>query len=195
MNNNNNNNGTRAPTQRTTAIQLTPPASLYFGTRNQSDATATKRTNGHATSSTTHQFQTQFTPDEPTTGGGVGGSLFDSTQFKSNGTSKSHNGFSSTFKQINGQPVRNGMNGLSGNTVNGHSNNNNSPKAISRQNGHSTASNKFTPDTDFVADFGTSAQNGAKAADNANADFADFEHNTIFNASGKRFRTVAHLFY
>lgn len=52
---------------------------------------------------------------------------------------------------------------------------------------------------EFVADFGSSqlfgsddqttskqgSQNvGGKVTNNANADFADFEHNTIFNASG-----------
>lgn len=76
----------------------------------------------------------------------------------------------------NGQPVvRNGMNGLSGSAAS--NNNANNKTSVARPNGLVNG-NKFTPDTEFVADFGSAK------TDNANADFADFEHNPIFNASG-----------
>lgn len=90
-------------------------------------------------------------------------------------------------------------------------NNNNNSNTKNRLNG-----NKFTPDTDFVADFGSASifngsatngkkllngsggpliestlqQNGQPSSDNANADFADFDHNPIYNAAGKKKKTL-----
>lgn len=206
-------NGLHASKGSQPPIALTPPVSLRLAASTRT-AAATPAANGNGNGTTTsttntnpstHQFHTQFTPDDQPAG------MFAlKPQAVANGSSGNNNNSPST----NGKPktaafanglTRHGMSGLSGSqATNGdrtaarlsgppvaqYNNNNNNNGNIS----------KFTPDGDFGTDFG--AFGGGKAAagaavangqqrnggsgsgDNANADFADFEHNTIFNAAG-----------
>lgn len=196
-------------------IALTPPASLRLAgsTRGTAAATASASNVNNTNTSTTnpqtatHQFQTQFTPDDQPAG------MF---ALKPQTINANGNGNNSTNNSpnFNGKPksaafangiTRHGMSGLSGSqATNGDrtaARLSGPPAAAHNSNNNHGHISKFTPDGDFGTDFG--AFGGAKAAaaaaaangqlrhgsggsgDNANANFADFEHNAIFNAAGK----------
>lgn len=190
-------------------ITLTPPTSLRLS-RTSSNSSSGLTNGSHTGSSTNLKFQQQFTPD-------------DSNFFSSDPpkilppTPQKHS--SNHHQRLNGTTVsgsnfeRNQKNGLLTSTTNGIN-----------------AANKFTPDTDFVADFSNAniivnanpvttstttlttpvTANGLKngtnhrrlsngfGSENGNGlipnghrngsgeteNFADFEHNTIYNAAG-----------
>lgn len=189
-------------------ITLTPPTSLRLSrtSSNSSSGLANGSNGSHTGSSTNLKFQQQFTPD-------------DSNFFSSDPpkilppTPQKHS--SNHHQRLNGTTVsgsnfeRNQKNGL-----------------LTSTNGTINPANKFTPDTDFVADFSnaniivnatnpatatptTTTANGLKngsnhrrlsngfsGSENGNGpipnghrngeteNFADFEHNTIYNAAG-----------
>uniref|UniRef100_A0A1L8DMW5 Putative gtpase-activating protein n=1 Tax=Nyssomyia neivai TaxID=330878 RepID=A0A1L8DMW5_9DIPT len=158
------------------SITLTPPQSLRLHNNK----------NPRTTANATVKFQHQFTPDSET-------SLFNL-------------GSSQTRLNINNN----------NNNVGGHQNGLTSSSNSSNLSGNNN--NKFTPDTDFVADFGTanifnatqtsnmvntskspnkipngtnnssSSSSGQQQQVNGNCgvneNFADFEHNTIYNSAG-----------
>ena len=123
-----------------------------------------------------------------------------------NGTSKFQTQFSNgdddNFNRLNNNAVQNGntvsrpninLNASAATLQNGH----NGQNGHAAQNGFSS---KFTPDTEFVADFGqpsvynstnSLSSNGSTNKGNEpvksdrNANFADFENNQIYNAAGK----------
>lgn len=181
---------------------------------NATAATAKTNNGTAPTTTTTHQFHTQFTPDDQPAGGifGKPSSSNNSNIITNNNNSPSFNGKplavgnKTTMPTTNGS-TRHGMSGLSGSQAT------NGERSSSRLSGPPTANtnnnnninnngNQFTPDGDFGTDFlfgpgkttaATTSQrvlgqpqtngNGVDGGD-ANADFADFEHNAIFNAAG-----------
>lgn len=187
-------------------ITLTPPTSLRLSrTSSNSSGLNGNGNNSHTGSSTNLKFQQQFTPDDSNFFSDPPKILPPTPQKHSsnhhqrlNGGTTNSNG--STFE-------RNQKNGLLTST------------STSNGNGINPA-NKFTPDTDFVADFSnaniivnaaTATTNGLKNgsnhrrlsngfSENGNGglipnghrngntseteNFADFEHNTIYNAAG-----------
>lgn len=168
-------------------IQLTPPISLRLTSRNQ-------KSNGLAVAAATNNFQQLFSPDDNVTNN------------NNNNLHMNNNNSNNNKSQLTNGIARNGLSSTATNTKN-------------RLNGATSSAldkNKFTPDTEFVADFGaahifngggtTSSpanhvngnhkfMNGNSEAhnagsDNANADFADFDHNPIYNAAGNFFVNV-----
>lgn len=201
-------------------ITLTPPISLRLTSRNNPSkinaTTAAVATAVHPN----NNFQQQFSPDD-------NNSLF---------TNSSNNmqQFKIQNKNNNNNNINNLNNNHNNNNNNVNNNNNLITNGIPRNNGHIKQqaitknrlnatnaavaaldqNNKFTPDTEFVADFGSvnvfattitkstttingfsennhkfmnggSKQNGNSTNEEmANANFADFDHNPIYNAAG-----------
>ncbi|XP_058819643.1 arf-GAP domain and FG repeat-containing protein 1 isoform X2 [Topomyia yanbarensis] len=174
-------------------ITLTPPTSLRLSRTNSNSSSGLNGNGSHTSSSVTNpstsvKFQQQFSPDD--------GNFFSEPPKILPPTPQKHS--SNHHQRLNGTVnganfERNQRNGLLTSTSNG---------------------NKFTPDSDFVADFsnanivnidGTSnGSNGLRSNNNnrlsngfnekedlsngrTNSDmenFADFEHNAIYNAAG-----------
>lgn len=186
-------------------ITLTPPTSLRLSrtSSNSSSGLANGGSNSHTGSSTNLKFQQQFTPDDSNFFSDPPKILPPTPQKHSSNHHQRLNG------TVNGSTFeRNQKNGLLTST-----NNNNNAATTTASNGVNPA-NKFTPDTDFVADFSNANiivnNNGLKNggsnhrrlsngfSENGNGcngqalngngseteNFADFEHNTIYNAAG-----------
>lgn len=180
-------------------ITLTPPTSLRLSRTSSNSSGGLTNGNSHTGSSTNLKFQQQFTPDDS--------NFFSDPPKISPPTPQKHS--RDHHQRLNGSFERNQKNGLLTSTTNG--------------NGLIPAGNKFTPDSDFVADFNNAniivnaatavatGQNGLKNgsnhrrlsngfSENGNGlipnghrngngngeveNFADFEHNTIYNAAG-----------
>lgn len=181
-------------------ITLTPPTSLRLSRTSSNSSGINGNGNSHTGSSTNLKFQQQFTPDDSNFFSDPPKILPPTPQKHSSNHHQRLNGTTngSTFE-------RNQKNGLLTST---------------NSNGINPA-NKFTPDTDFVADFSnaniivnaatatTTTANGLKNGSNhrrlsngfsenginghrngtngnvsETENFADFEHNTIYNAAG-----------
>lgn len=189
-------------------IALTPPASLRLAASTRHAAAAAK-SNGTAaaattTTTTTHQFHTQFTPDDQPAGMfGIKPSNNNPSSTVNGKPKAASSSPAAAAAAANGATVvaRHGMSGLSGSqATNGErqaARLSGPPTLSNNLNNNNNGHNKFTPDGDFGTDFGAnglfggggggSKPNGQRmdtTADNANADFADFEHNAIFNAAG-----------
>lgn len=190
-------------------ITLTPPTSLRLSRTNSNSSSGLNGNSSQASSvtgsSTNIKFQQQFTPDDSNFFSDPPKILPPTPQKHSNHHHLRLNG------TVNGSAFeRSQKNGLLTSAGNGHT--------------HSANDNKFTPDSDFVADFSNAnivSVNGAATANNGlknsgnhklsngfnengnlanehqqtqngtngqtNGDienFADFEHNTIYNAAG-----------
>lgn len=188
-------------------ITLTPPTSLRLSRTNSNSSSGLNGNSSQSVtgSSTNLKFQQQFTPDDSNFFSEPPKILPPTPQKHSNHHHQRLNG------SVNGNAFeRSQKNGLLTSASNGHA--------------HSTNDNKFTPDSDFVADFSNAnivSVNGAATANNglknsgnhklsngfnengnlANEhnqvqngingqsngeieNFADFEHNTIYNAAG-----------
>ncbi|XP_021700514.1 arf-GAP domain and FG repeat-containing protein 1 isoform X2 [Aedes aegypti] len=197
-------------------ITLTPPTSLRLSRTNSNSSSGlngnSSQASSAASSSTNLKFQQQFTPDDSNFFSDPPKILPPTPQKHSSHHHQRLNG------TVNGSAFeRSQKNGLLTSATNGHTN--------SSSNINSNA-NKFTPDSDFVADFSnanivsvngvTTASNGLKNSgnhklsngfnENGNLpngyhtnqngvvgtgqtngemeNFADFEHNTIYNAAG-----------
>ena len=210
-----------SPLKSITNTTQLPPSATQTSQQNaqQTSATANK-TNGNSSSLwggfgipppstlrlngiTKPKFDQQFTPDDS--------NLFNQSngiKLPNGNSNNSHgllNGFNRSTNQIN-------------NNNNNNNNNNRNQNVITKNSLNLDNNNKFTPDADFVADFG-SAFNGAVTAPatipngnapanglpngkvtngtngtnghengnnstNANENFADFDHNPIYNAAG-----------
>ncbi|XP_055636556.1 uncharacterized protein DDB_G0283357 isoform X2 [Toxorhynchites rutilus septentrionalis] len=189
-------------------ITLTPPTSLRLSRTNSNSSNGlSSHTSSSVTNSSTNiKFQQQFTPDDS--------NFFSEPPKILPPTPQKHS--SNHHQRLNGtvgcgntfeRSQKNGL--LTSTTSNGNNNNNNSM----------TNANKFTPDTDFVADFsnanivnvngtanassdglkansnhklsngfneklGNGLPNGSSGQTNGEMEnFADFEHNTIYNAA------------
>lgn len=198
-------------------ITLTPPTSLRLSRTNSNSSSGlngnSSQASSAASSSTNLKFQQQFTPDDSNFFSDPPKILPPTPQKHSSHHHQRLNG------TVNGSAFeRSQKNGLLTSATNGHTN--------SSSNINSNA-NKFTPDSDFVADFSnanivsvngvTTASNGLKNSgnhklsngfnENGNLpngyhtnqngvvgtgqtngemeNFADFEHNTIYNAAGE----------
>lgn len=194
-------------------ITLTPPTSLRLSRTNSNSSGGLNGNSSQASSvtgsSTNLKFQQQFTPDDSNFFSDPPKILPPTPQKHSSHHHQRLNG------TVNGNAFeRSQKNGLLTSASNGHAN------SISNNNN----ANKFTPDSDFVADFSnanivsvnggaTTASNGLKNSgnhklsngfnENGNLsngyhqnqngngqtngeieNFADFEHNTIYNAAG-----------
>lgn len=192
-------------------ITLTPPTSLRLSRTNSNSSSGLNGNSSQASSvtgsSTNLKFQQQFTPDDSNFFSDPPKILPPTPQKHSSHHHQRLNG------TVNGNAFeRSQKNGLLTSASNGHTNSNNNN------------ANKFTPDSDFVADFSnanivsvnggaTTASNGLKNSgnhklsngfnENGNLtngyhqnqngngqpngeieNFADFEHNTIYNAAG-----------
>lgn len=190
-------------------ITLTPPTSLRLSRTNSNSSSGLNGNSSQGSSvtgsSTNIKFQQQFTPDDSNFFSDPPKILPPTPQKHSNHHHQRLNG------TVNGSAFeRSQKNGLLTSASNGHT--------------HSANDNKFTPDSDFVADFSNAnivSVNGAATANNglknsgnhklsngfnengnlanehqqtqngingqANGEienFADFEHNTIYNAAG-----------
>lgn len=184
-------------------VTLTPPTSLRLS-RTSSNSSSGLANGTHTGSCTNLKFQQQFTPDDSNFFSSEPPKILPPTPQKH--SSNHHQRLNGTT--VNGSTFeRNQKNGLLTSTTNGIN-----------------AANKFTPDTDFVADFSnaniivnanpvTTTANGLKngsnhrrlsngfSSENGNGlipnghrncsngsgeaeNFADFEHNTIYNAAG-----------
>lgn len=186
-------------------ITLTPPTSLRLS-RTSSNSSGGLANGSHTGSSTNLKFQQQFTPDDSNFFGSDPPKILPPTPQKH---SSNHHQRLNGSATVNGSNFeRNQKNGLLTSTITNGIN----------------ATNKFTPDTDFVADFSnaniivnaatttTTTANGLKNgggsssnhrrlsngfSENGNGlipnghrngeteNFADFEHNTIYNAAGE----------
>nr|XP_019549911.2 arf-GAP domain and FG repeat-containing protein 1 isoform X2 [Aedes albopictus] len=194
-------------------ITLTPPTSLRLSRTNSNSSSGLNGNSSQASSvtgsSTNLKFQQQFTPDDSNFFSDPPKILPPTPQKHSSHHHQRLNG------TVNGNAFeRSQKNGLLTSASNGHTNSSNS----------NNNANKFTPDSDFVADFSnanivsvnggaTTASNGLKNSgnhklsngfnENGNLtngyhqnqngngqpngeieNFADFEHNTIYNAAG-----------
>lgn len=191
-------------------ITLTPPASLRLSRTNSSSSNALNGNSSHTSSvnssSTNLKFQQQFTPDDSNFFSDPPKILPPTPQKHSSNHHQRLNG------TVNGNTFeRNQKNGLLTSTSSNSSNSNNNNTSISSSNSMVNA-NKFTPDSDFVADFsnaniisangvsnmgpGLKNNNNHKLSNGFNENgnvarsrgemenFADFEHNTIYNAAG-----------
>lgn len=197
-------------------ITLTPPASLRLSRTNSNSSSglngaSSSHTSSSVTNSSTNlKFQQQFTPDDSNFFSEPPPKILPPTPQKH--SSNHHQRLNGT---VNGSSFeRNQKNGLLTSTSNGSSNSNNNNNNISNSVANA---NKFTPDSDFVADFSnanivnvngsTNASNGLKNNSNHKLsngfnengnlsnghqngnngemeNFADFEHNAIYNAAG-----------
>lgn len=184
-------------------ITLTPPTSLRLSRTSSNSSGGLANGNGsnsHTGSSTNLKFQQQFTPDDSNFFSDPPKILPPTPQKHSSNHHQRLNG------TVNGSTFeRNQKNGLLTST-----------NIAGLSNGTNPA-NKFTPDTDFVADFsnaniivnnnglkngsnhrrlsngfsenGNNRNGGSNGQTNGNGgseteNFADFEHNTIYNAAG-----------
>lgn len=238
------------------AITLTPPTSIRLTSSRNKNGTKpngiVQSTSGTTTvnNSLNNNFHEQFTSDPAKVK-----NLNDARQWLYDNRDKIENNNNNNFNTNN---MSNGLtNGTTTNHNHHHQHNNHYPNGLLSN--HDTKNsllsnglsidnnNKFTPDTDFVADFGSASifdatalsssttpaaatinhnncinnnnnnhngcnnnsnnsnklvngtvtgantlQNGSTATTvkNANADFADFDHNPIFNASGNLFYII-----
>lgn len=181
-------------------ITLTPPTSLRLS-RTSSNSSGGLANGSHTGSSTNLKFQQQFTPDDSNFFSSDPPKILPPTPQKHSSNHHQRLNGSATVNGTNFE--RNQKNGLLTSTI-------------------TNGINKFTPDTDFVADFSnaniivnaatttTTTANGLKNgtgssnhrrlsngfSENGNGlipnghrngeteNFADFEHNTIYNAAG-----------
>lgn len=181
-------------------ITLTPPTSLRLS-RTSSNSSGGLANGSHTGSSTNLKFQQQFTPDDSNFFSSDPPKILPPTPQKHSSNHHQRLNGSATVNGTNFE--RNQKNGLLTSTI-------------------TNGINKFTPDTDFVADFsnaniivnaatttattanglknGTSSSNHRRLSngfsENGNGlipnghrngeteNFADFEHNTIYNAAG-----------
>lgn len=182
-------------------ITLTPPTSLRLS-RTNSNSSSGLANGSHTGSSTNLKFQQQFTPDDSNFFSSDPPKILPPTPQKHSSNHHQRLNGSATVNGTNFE--RNQKNGLLTSTI-------------------TNGINKFTPDTDFVADFSnaniivnaattttTTTANGLKNgtgssnhrrlsngfSENGNGlipnghrngeteNFADFEHNTIYNAAG-----------
>lgn len=180
-------------------ITLTPPTSLRLS-RTSSNSSGGLANGSHTGSSTNLKFQQQFTPDDSNFFSSDPPKILPPTPQKHSSNHHQRLNGSATVNGTNFE--RNQKNGLLTSTI-------------------TNGINKFTPDTDFVADFSnaniivnanpaaTTTANGLKNGGSSNhrrlsngfsengnglipnghrngetENFADFEHNTIYNAAG-----------
>lgn len=163
------------------AVTLTPPTSLRLSRTNSNSSSGLNGNNSQASSvtnsSTNLKFQQQFTPDDSNFFSEPPKILPPTPQKHSSHHHQRLNG------TVNGSTFeRSQKNGLLTSASNGNANSNNN-----NNNNNNINANKFTPDSDFVADFSNAnivSVNGATTASNGLKNSGNHKLSNGFNENG-----------